>query len=350
MSQFSPYQVADDVNYPLITVLSASFSDEELKNFIKSVQDNAKKNKNNVITLEDIELAIINLRQSAPIKKFYANAGLIDRIGADAWFLYNNGYNWLFPSYKKQAAYHEAAHALIYVLKDRGSNALGLSMKLGLGNGGVVMSMKNNRSSLARSKLDTQYTSLMHDRVIENLKNKIMGSLAGGIGEQIYTGKRLSFDDFLSAFKSSIGTKGGEGTDYNNAYEAATTYILNKDKDIVFDEDIKKYLDDIILSSFEENFHDRLDKEAHAFLEECYEQTFDILEKHKATLDALVQEALKDDVLAGSKIYEIVGKERPKYDEELTGGEKMFKTLAEWLSWTVKRMNVYQTHESGEHA
>ena len=61
-------------------------------------------------------------------------------------------------------------------------------------------------------------------------------------------------------------------------------------------------------------------------------------------LDKIVKETLEQGVISGDKVYKLAGKQRPKYDFEMSSTEKVVKSLSAWLSWTFNRMVLYDRY------
>jgi hypothetical protein len=341
---FPHARFADDVNYNLLGLFASGFSYTQVKDYIAKMQDNAKSNHSKIITFENAEQAWIVIDQALCLQQIN-QAFNISELENNIAKWKNEFEDWLFPAQKKSITYHEAAHALVLILKDGGYNVCRLSTKKTRLKKGCLY--RKIRSKVERNRLS--YISIYKDHMYAGFKNEIMTWLAGGIGQQIYAGEKLTFHDFAFSGKyKGCGDQFTQGSDMHTAYQIAQQYILNKDIDIVFYEDLEKIqrYDDII----DPVRRAYIDQQVENFLEECYEQTYELLMKHKPLLDTLVQEAFKKEFVESQKIYKIVGKVRPKYDVELTPGEKTFKELFRWLSWTAKRMNVYQEYESGTRA
>ena len=138
----------------------------------------------------------------------------------------------------------------------------------------------------------------------------------------------------MTEYGDEMGHPNIVGTDMNKVDQQSMYYSQFKDLSIVsmYQKELEPYS---VLSEEE------IDKQSLAFIEECYNDAYEILAANKSTLDKIVEGTLREGVTSGDKIYNMADVTRPKYNFELSPTEKTIDSFTKWLSWTSKRMSFY---------
>jgi len=334
--------VSKDVNYLVISHFLVGFSDYDYAAFVEKVRKFARAHESNVITMKDVDKAVylscVDKSNKALGKSLHINRYLYDLLS----FVVERSVklkNWVYPHEKKSTTYHEASHALLSILKLFDHSAVSfLSVEpRGFLDGAITnVALNKNFSDSAMSK------SLNHDARLAHARYKIMMYLAGGIGEQIFNGEKLSFKEFINSNQYHIGRRYLVGTDLDFAYKEAEYYYVNKKINMVFDVDRPVYYGELIDEMYP-SITIYTEAEIALFLEDCYEETYAFLIAHKDMLDAIVAKIEQEGgFISGSEMYKIAGKARPKYYFELTSQEKIQQAVIDWISWTHKRMAFFE--------
>jgi len=335
---FKRDMLADDFNFPLIAHFVFGFSDKEYDTFIRKIREYAHKDNSRTITMHYVDKAFVYIN----IDKINRIMGrrILDEFGEDIFIkmlrmnqieleeLHNSD-----SRLKLSLAYHEAAHALMCILRPIGLNVSQLSLKPK----GLVAGANITKPQFIPPTQTSVYNiSQTVDAKLENTKNNIMQLLAGGIGEEILDGKKLSLKDFIVEYsETGMGDRFSEGTDIFNVYAAAEYYCNFKNCNYVseYQEELEPYL----LPNQEE-----LEIEMTALIEECYNEAYQILSMNRVILDKIVKRTLQEGFTSGEKLYEIAGVKRPKYEFEMNSEEKIAKNIADLISWTHKRITFYE--------
>ena len=341
-NEFKGSQLSADFNIPLISHFTVNLPSNQQIQFIEQIHkfarnDTSKNDTSKIISMDVVDRALAHtildglsrqILQSAfgvSDKKSLDDLTVVSQIQVEERLLRN-------PQDKISFAYHESAHALMYILKGRYLIISQLSLKPQGVLGGAFIGMPQKAIGVNSS---IQAKSYAIDEKLVDAKNKIMAFLAGGIGQELFNGEKLSFREFITSPKyREIGTPQLAGSDMNIVIQEAFYYCQFKNFSFVsmHQEDLEPH----VLLSQEE-----LQKQSFDFAEECYEEAYAILKANKDILDKIVTKTLKEGVTGGDKLYKIAGITRPKYEHELTLSEKVIQNIVNWLSWTHKRMAFY---------
>jgi hypothetical protein len=334
------FSLSQDFNFPLIAHYINGFTSDQYNTFIKKVEELAQKDERSMITMHDVDKAFASTLLIKTSKGMAQSMGVSDEDLNEYFNLCQTELATKYqsdPTLKVRQAYHEAAHALLFAIHYSGFLVTHLSLiPVGTTFGASITQLQSK--AILSSPTESQISHVI-DQKLSFAKNKIKGFLAGGIGHEIYNGEKLKFLEFLQSPKYSqeIGNPYIAGSDIYQAYEEAAYYCKFKNFNLVsmYQEDLESYVG---LSPEE------LQSQVMALLEECYDETYAILDKNKDMLNNIVAGTLHEGVTSGDKIYQMAGITRPKYDFELTLREKLQNNIIKWLSWTHKRIAFYERH------
>lgn len=197
-NQFKGYKLSDDFNMPLVVHFVDLLQDSQRIEFVAKMYECCIQEKSDFMSMHHLDKAFlyIFLRDLSKTSIGYLYQGY--DIKALDWFLYFNELNthiqsWFYPHKKLAFAYHEAAHALMFSLRSHGAIVSQLTLKPHGLFGGANMILNQYLLSTSISDQSGEY-----DDTLAQSKNKIMGYLAGGIGMQMFYGKKLSCQEFLA--------------------------------------------------------------------------------------------------------------------------------------------------------
>lgn len=175
-------------------------------------------------------------------------------------------------------AYHEAGHALVGALLEDEPIEYATTLPLQVGNlltGGHFLMLRQSLSKI-----------LSYDQDLEFYKNNIKTYLAGGIAmSMLKEEEKLSLEDFLSKQEYGVGSKNMPGSDLYRVAQDAETYCR--------------------IAKIDPSTNVK------ALLEDCYNQTYDILDANKEQLIEMSHELYKKKIIPHEFIYDIAGSTKP---------------------------------------
>jgi|GEM_PF-2434967 len=340
---FKDVKIAPNFNIPLIDHHCGWLLKEEMTNFFTKIKEFALEDKSlEGVSMHHVDKAVtyivmdrMNRITARNVLVCKDDQSVNDYLTANQTVLERKLE--LNPQLKKYNAYHEASHCLVRILKPVDSIITQLSLVPQGMYGGINIVVPSCKRAVKHS---VKYASCVHNQKILNTKHSIMCDLAGGIGEEILNGEKLSFEEFITSPKyKTIGSVGLVGTDIHNAAMEAKYYCMYKDFILV-----SNYQEELVLSEYS-NSKD-LHEEIYTLLEECYEEAYKLLSENKDVLDKVVALTLEQGITSGEEIYTLVGKTRPKFDFEMTGVERAQKEVVDLINWTSNRMAFYELNHS----
>jgi len=333
--------VAQDFNYRLVHhyLLNLQACDEEVELFFKKLHESAAKDSFQGITMSNVDQAfsyvVINKTNRNIVKNITQidDQLIIDNLVQEADELSRKFFT-INPDKLMEIAWHEAAHGLEAARANRLLVGSQLSLNVQGFLGGAFITTPQFEANCDNS---VSMRFHRHADKIDFVKSKINYLLAGGIGEMILAGKKLTFEEFEIKYQSSIGSNAVVGSDMWQVIQ-----------ELIYASNLKKFTP---ICDFQEDFEPFVlpNKEERGqyiekVLQECYEQTYVNLYANKDVLKQIVQEALEQKIISGDRIYQLAGKQRPKYDFEMSVPEKTCKSLSKSLAWTLSRMDFYHRH------
>lgn len=198
----------------------------------------------------------------------------------------------------KKTAYHEAGHALVRVLSQRGNPLHKVTIVSRGGALGVTWSMKEGDTDLTK---------------FEDFKAEVMSALGSMAAEKIIFGYHCA----------------GVLSDLEKANELVRRMVcrfgMSKLGPLAFDAVNDQYRRDI--PKYSEKTLEKIDSEVERIISECYNQAEDMLRENVDKLHLLAKKLLEKETLDAKEVYELLGMELPA-NHSLSNVETALKSAA----------------------
>lgn len=333
--------VDENFNYELAVRCLSKISHEEWDSFLKKLHEFAYQDTSKIITMNNFYQAIIyngfNFRNQVEMYQLLGvnNQQLIDMIlKIHEWLITLRDVidTHIFNSNKKlEYAWHESSHAFEAVCANKNLILSQVSIK---GSGLIGGACFFNTQFEQRRSTSLQDEFYDHAERLDFMKRRIRIFLAGGIGQMILENKKLSYAEFQERYECNISS------DMRGVSKELMHYLLCKDF-IMIPECSKSKLKSRVIKIPGERL-EYIEK----LVEECYEEAYLNLYANKDIVDKIAQEVLKHGVISGDIVYQLAGKERAKYDFEMSSTEIVTRSLLDWLSWTCHCMAFYDQYDT----
>ncbi len=270
-------KVAPDVDITVIARRTPGFVGADLANMVNEATILAVRRGKQEITLAEFEEAI-------------------DRIIAGP----ERKSRFISPRERTVIAYHESGHALVarYVpnadpvhkisIIPRGYAALGYTLQL----------PTEDRYIVSKSELMDKITVLLGGRVSEEI---VFGDIT--------TGAQNDLERATSMAREMV-------CEYGMSEKLGPVTLGKKHHQVFLGRDIvedKNYSEEIAYA---------IDQEVKEIVEVCYGRAKDIILKHRSQLESIAMELIKEEVLEGKRLKELLGIEEEEVEQETTGSKE----------------------------
>lgn len=261
--------LAKDVDFVSVAARTVGFSGADLAEVLNDAAILAVRNKEDAITMPDIDEAI-DRRIAGPAKKSHMD-----------------------DEDKKRVAYHESGHAIIGLTLPDADKVQAVSIiPRGRTGGHTLMAPENDRFL---------YTKNM-------LLAKICGYLGGRASEEIFFGdvSTGASDDFTKATKIARAMV----TSYGMSPLGPVQYE-DPNQDVFLGRDYNNGQ-----KNFSAQVAYEIDQAERAIIDECYKETVKIITERKETVELIANALMQKETITAAEIkYLLEHKELPKYEE-----------------------------------
>lgn len=201
--------------------------------------------------------------------------------------------------FKRVLAIHESGHVIATILLLQDSYIVHKVM-IGDFEKGSGVTMKLPLEGTFNSK-----RKKLTDFIDKQDRSKIIEKLAGGVTEQIF-GLNLELSGkSLNDLKLYEGAKSDVFSAYHQARQVVTKKMPNQSFFIVFK---------MLTNSLSPEENEWIDTQAMKLLEDCYEETYTLIENNKDKIQILADKIMKDSIINEDDIYDVLNIDKPLYD------------------------------------
>lgn len=182
---------------------------------------------------------------------------------------------------KKLTAYHEGGHALVGMMLKHADPVHKVTIiPRGRAGGYTLMLPKEDRSYATRSELLDRLKVAMGGRVAEEI---VLNEISTGASQDIQQASQIVRSMIMQYGMSKVLGPVAYGSDQ------AQLYLTGQNQ-----------------RNYSEEVAGEIDKEIHKYMEEAYEACRDIINEHRAELDAIAQALIEKETLTAAELKEMV--------------------------------------------